>query len=492
MTRIRALLASSSFYRLALAGVLGVGSFLRLWRLGFPNFLMFDEVYYVPEAHMLKNYGLELDSSLIAKLFAPRTAPFSTSALDNMSEYTASVNAHAPLGKLLLIPGMALFGDTDPIGWRIGPAILGILLIVATILIAREFVPRWWALLAGLLVAIDGTAIAMSRAALLDGPLATFVAFAVLAAIKSLKSLRSEGLGRRSLVWWMASSTLFGLSASIKLSSLPFYGVAVLVFMMVPVLVAETSPLWRRILAQFGGLAVLFVSYLMGWSTYILHLHVPISRILIGVVGQTRGAAGLTGEQVNGSSPWGWPLMRNPAVMYIRATVKSGDLDQANRVFTVASVGNPLYWGLGCASVAVIAILLLARFRKGLSSLEALGAISVAGFAAGWAPWLLVGNRTVYQYYAVVLVPFVALGLVAVLSILAGHFSRKPATRGRRNALISGVAIGAAALLSLTVYILPLNLGMPLDVQQWKARQILPEWTRTPILMHPWENPNNY
>src|SRR5690606_27746712 len=68
----------------------------------------------------------------------------------------------------------------NPTGWRIAVAVAGILLVALTMLVMRRLtrstvVP----LLAGLLLAVDGIGIVMSRVGLLDGILALFVLLGV-------------------------------------------------------------------------------------------------------------------------------------------------------------------------------------------------------------------------------------------------------------------------------------------------------------------------
>ena len=76
---------------------------------------------------------------------------------------------HPPLGKWLISLGMAAFGAGDAFWWRATTALAGTLAVLLVSLVARRlFASTILAVIAGLLLAIDGNAIVMSRVALLD------------------------------------------------------------------------------------------------------------------------------------------------------------------------------------------------------------------------------------------------------------------------------------------------------------------------------------
>ena len=96
-----------------LTALLGIGAFaLRLWDLGYPSDLLFDEAYYPPEARELLEWGHEYNRG-----------------------YTFIV--HPPLGKWLIAGGIGLFGY-DSFGWRFPSAVAGSLAVVVLALLARR------------------------------------------------------------------------------------------------------------------------------------------------------------------------------------------------------------------------------------------------------------------------------------------------------------------------------------------------------------------
>ena len=96
-----------------------IAGFTRLWALGFPQAKVFDEAYYPVEAQEILRYGYE----------------------DNRG-YLFIV--HPPLGKWLIGFGEWMWDDnkseylSNTVGWRIMPAIFGILTVIMVARIARR------------------------------------------------------------------------------------------------------------------------------------------------------------------------------------------------------------------------------------------------------------------------------------------------------------------------------------------------------------------
>ncbi len=70
----------------------------------------------------------------------------------------------------------------------------------------------------------------------------------------------------------------------------------------------------------------------------------------------------------------------------------------------ITSLGNPLIWWLGC--IAIVAAIYWIVTRR-----DAIFAATLTGLGAGWLPWFLFPERTIFTFYAIVMLPFVALTL---------------------------------------------------------------------------------
>ena len=121
------------------------GALPRALRLGATEGFAWDESYYVPAG---QDY---------------RTGDFTKNF------------EHPPLAKWVIAAGIEVVGD-DPIGWRLGAVVAGIVTVPLTYLLVRHLLHSpYWAAFASSLVAVDGMAIVQSRTAILDSLLPPLV-----------------------------------------------------------------------------------------------------------------------------------------------------------------------------------------------------------------------------------------------------------------------------------------------------------------------------
>ena len=142
--------------------VLVIAAVLRLWNLAAAHDLMnqFDETYYVKDAWTLLNLGYE------ASWPGEANASFLAGNVDVFTANPAFV-VHPPLGKWIIALGMLVLGPESGWGWRITTALLGTAAVLLLMLIAQRLTrSTTFAVVAGLLMAVDGLAISMSRIAL--------------------------------------------------------------------------------------------------------------------------------------------------------------------------------------------------------------------------------------------------------------------------------------------------------------------------------------
>src|SRR3712207_2117662 len=156
------------------AGALVAGLWGRLFNLGFPPRLMFDELYF-PD--------------------------FARKFLQGIYEF----DLHPPLGKFLIATSMALLGD-NPFAWRWMPAVFGCLMIPLGAIVGWYFFKeRVAALLLGTFIAGETFLVAYSRTGVMDGILVFFMLATLLAALMAEK---------RGEVLWVA--VLLGLAIAVK------------------------------------------------------------------------------------------------------------------------------------------------------------------------------------------------------------------------------------------------------------------------------------
>src|SRR4051794_33844489 len=213
------------------AAVVATASALRLTGLANPHQLVFDETYYAKAASTIPPLAYEGSCP-------PNATVAFTPGRPDVSPDAPSFVAPPPLAKWIISLGLATFGAGDSFGWRISTAVVGILLVVVTMLVAhRLFRSTLLAVIAGGLLAIDGNAIVLSRVSLLDSTVALLALvgayFVLLDRSWSDRRLRAwldrrESAGRPTdwgpVLWWrpwlLGAAVAFGLAAASKWNGL--------------------------------------------------------------------------------------------------------------------------------------------------------------------------------------------------------------------------------------------------------------------------------
>lgn len=492
------------------AFVVVIAAVTRLINLGSPHTLVFDETFYVKDAWTLVNLGYE------GQWPAEADALFAGGQTDIFLADPSFV-VHPPLGKWLIGLGMLIFGPENSFGWRVATAVTGILAVVLIMLIARLlFKSMLLATIAGFLLAISGTAIVMSRVALLDNFVMFFalLGFGAVLLDRSWSRVRlAAWIARReeggrgtdwgpalwNRPWLIAAGAAFGATAAVKWSGLYFLAAFAVYTLVVDALAR------RRAGIQFWASGTVFkqapvtflltvpialVVYLSTWSSWFLSDNgysrhwaedaghawsgllswVPLSvqsfwHFEASVYSYHLGEMRPHGYQAN---PLTWLLMIRPTSMYYQ----SSSLGQDGCQFTtcgasITGIANPIIWWAATAAVLYL-VYRLARYREWRVGLILMGMV------AGYLPWLLYLNRTVFQFYTIAFEPYMLLALVFVIGLILGspHDERDRRVSGLR---LVGIFLGFAAVVSAFYW--PLWTGLQIDYNFLRLHWWLPTWT---------------
>jgi dolichyl-phosphate-mannose--protein O-mannosyl transferase len=431
-----------------------LAALLRLWNLGHPHLLVFDETFYVKDAWTLLNNGYE------------STWPENADALfaaGNSDIFTtdASFVVHPPLGKWLIGLGMIALGPESAWGWRITTVIIGVLAVVLIMLIAKKlFGSLLLATIAGFLFAIDGHAIVMSRVALLDNSVMFFALLgfgAVLmdrdwhaSRLAAWLHARRDSAAEPSwgpTLWWrpwlLAAGLAFGLTASVKWSGLYFLAAFGVYLVIVDALARRRAgvPFWlsAAILKQAPATFLLLVpitvvTYLASWigwfatrGGYYREWADSADAAWTGALAWVphsvqsfwhyQDAAysyhvGLSTPHPYQSNPLTWLFMIRPTSMFYEGSNRGENgcgYDVCSEAIT--SIGNPLIWWASTAALFYL-VYRLARYREWRVGLI------LMGMAAGYLPWLMYLNRTVFQFYTIAFEPYLLLGLTFCIGVI--------------------------------------------------------------------------
>lgn len=480
---------------------------LRFWNLGHPHSLVFDETYYVKDAWTLIHLGYE------AKWPDEPNAAFETGDTDGYGSAPAYV-VHPPLGKWMIGLGMAAFGAGDPFWWRATTALAGTVAVFVLTLVARRlFGQTALAVVAGLLLAVDGHAIVLSRVALLDNWVMLFglLGFWFVLLDRSWSERRlAERLERArasgadpgwgpalwARPWVLAAGAAFGATTAVKWSGLYFLAAFGVYLVVVDALARRRAglPFWASaaVLKQGPVTFLLFVPvalvvYLASWTGWFVtdggydrHWAEQPGNAATGLFAWVPGAlqslwhyhssaysyhVGVHSPHPWQAPPWGWLIMLRPTNMYFHQQdpPRCGADDCWE---SIIAIGNPLIWWAAAAACLYL-VYRLARYREWRVGLILMGLV------AGYLPWLLYANRTIFQFYTVAFQPYTVLALVFVIGLIVG--SRTDAGwRRTRGLAVAGVFLIAVVLVSAFFY--PLWTAMPVTPVFRQLHFWLPSW----------------
>lgn len=482
-----------------------IAALLRFWNLGHPQEIVFDETYYVKDAWTLIANGYE------SAWPEGANEDFARGDTDVFSDDPSYV-VHPPLGKWMIGLGMALFGADSAFWWRASTALAGVVAVFALTMVGRIlFRSTSLAVIAGLLFAVDGNAIVMSRVGLLDNWLMLFCLlgfwFVLLDRAKTegrfaarLAALRADGAEPRSgpVVWarpWVvAAGVAFGAAIAVKWSGLyflaavgvylvlvdalarrraglPFFVEGAVVkqgpvtfLLLVPVAAATYLASWTGWLVTSGGYyrdwadqpenaATGFWSWVPHPLQSLWHYHQAAYGYHVGVRTDHPWEA----------NPLTWPLMLRPTNMYYAEVDGCGG---GECVSSIIGIANPLIWWAATLA-SVYLVYRFARYREWQA-----GAV-LLGVGAGYLPWLLYVERTVFHFYTIAYEPFVLLALTYVLGIVLG---RPDDPRWRRQQGIATVAVFLAVVLVVSAFFFPIWSAMPTSPEFRQLHFWLPGW----------------
>ena len=491
---------------------------MRFWHLGSPRAVIFDETYYAKDAWALVHRGFEVNWDKNANAAVLQTHGHLAIPTD------AAYVVHPPVGKYVIGLGELVFGF-DPFGWRFMTALLGTLSVLLLCRIGRRmFRSTFLGCLAGALMAVDGLHFVMSRTSLLDGVLMFFVVAAFgclvvdrdrsrarLAAALPVDAdggvrpdayiARTTWLGLRP--WRWAAALFMGLAIGTKWNGLYILAAFIVLTVLWDVGARKVAGAERRLSATF------VVESLISWVTmsttavgvYLLSWLGWILSPSDGTGGYFRNWAatdgrgghftflpdwlrslwhyehevykfhvGLSTPHTYQSNPWSWLVLGRPVSYFYESPSPGADGCPADAggkcAREVLAIGTPVLWWAGI--VALLYVLWRWAFRRDWRA----GAIA-CGIAAGYLPWFMYQERTIFLFYAVVFLPFLCLALAMLIGAIIGP----PGSTDTRR-LIGASTAGVLVLLIAWnfIYFWPLYTGQAIPIDSWRSRMWLDTW----------------
>jgi dolichyl-phosphate-mannose--protein O-mannosyl transferase len=174
----------------------------------------------------------------------------------------------------------------------------------------------------------------------------------------------------------------------------------------------------------------------------------------------------LRSEHPYEANPLGWLVGLRPTAFFYETYSMGANGCQITDGCSsaITALGNPFIW-IGSTAALLYIIYRYARHRERVLGLVLLGTASL------YLPWIVLSERTVFQFYVVSFQPWLILGLVLVVQQLRRKLLLK--SRTLANAATAGFV---CLVFGAFVFFYPVNTGMYLPFELWQLRMWLPSW----------------
>ena len=496
-------------------GVMVLAFVLRVWNLGYPNKLLFDETYYAKDAYSLTKFGYAQD------YIEKANSEVVHGHLNNLWTGLPTQIVHPDGGKWIIAIGEWIFG-MDSFGWRISAAVVGSLTILVLARLVRRLTGSTvMGCIAGLLLCFDGLHFVMSRLALLDVFLTFWLvcAAACLVADHDWITARLDRL-RVFRPWQIGAGICFGMACGTKWSAvyvLAAFGLTVVVLEVIarrrhwdptthkhdkkPGWIGTTLVVGLPSFITIVGLA--FLVYLATWTGFLLHHGIYeqrfghgygtnpawgayVDRTPHGFFQQASDALRSlwhfhvmtydfhTGSYLAGkthpyqSNPAGWLVLERPvgvdAVNDLPAA-SCGAPATSTCMRQVLLLGNPIIWWTGAlALIAAIPAWIVTRNWR--------WSIPLVGVAATWLPWFQYDDRPIFLFYAVAILPFT---IIAIALVIDGLWKSADTPRSR---YLVGLIVGIylVAIIACFWFFHPIYTDKLISYDHWYERMWFRHW----------------
>ena len=418
----------------------------------------------IDEQRTVAAYPSYLNSTYFDEIYHARTA------FEHLHGMNAYEWTHPPLGKVLMMVGVQIFGMT-PFGWRFMGALVGVLMVPLMYLMVKQLTKDTkLSFIAMALMALDSMHFTQTRIATIDSYAVFWIMLMYLFMFRYCQmSWNRESLGRTLVPLGLCGVTMgiawatkwVGLYASAGLAILFFWTVyrrlreafalrragqaqpfsqsmkslvitlafCVVFFIVIPVLIYYFSYYWLlkpEGVRTFGDML----------SSERVRRVVELQKSIFGY------HAGLGGDTHYFRSPWyQWPVIWWP-MWYYSGT---GYMPEG-MISSISCMGNPAVWWFGLAAIIFVTVRMCWVRRASKKDV-----MTVIGFASQFLPWVIVPRSTfIYHYFASV--PFIIIASALLLDAI-----RKK--NARAFSAVSGGLLAAALILFAAFY--PLESGLP-------------------------------
>ena len=157
-------------------------------------------------------------------------------------------------------------------------------------------------------------------------------------------------------------------------------------------------------------------------------------------------------------------MIRPTSMYYQGASLGENGCDFDSCSSVITAIANPLIWWGGAAAVGYL-VYRFVRYREWKVG------IILMGMVAGYVPWLMYLNRTVFQFYGIIFEPYMILAITFVVGLIL----RTKDDYKRSTGIAILTVLGIVAVL-LSIFFYPLWTGMQIPYWYWHIHMWLPSW----------------
>lgn len=421
-----------------LAGILFGSAIVKLWRLGFPPEMVFDEVYHARAA----------------------------------GEYILHIKplewVHPPLAKLLIAIGVTFY-DLSGVGWRVLPVIAGTLLLFSVYCLGRFVLPyRWQAIAATIMLACDGVYFVQSRTAMTNIFATLFQVTALTLTWRFIQCYWHHPGQKRNYVYFLSAIIFIGLALSTRWTSLYSYGfiIGVLGFcVLVPSTLRMSSLVRGRVEWTVNSATIMkwilipaitvlipVIIYLIAYTPYYLNYGYDLAKVIKEQQGIWNYHSQLTDPHPYYSAWYTWPWLVRPTWYYFH--------NFGQTIGGIIALGNPAIWWFSMPVVVVV--LVLAGMGKRLNFFY----IAIACLFM-YLPWGMSPRTLNYAHYFFEAVPYACLSAAALMGVLVQRLEKT-------GMMISAIYFSTVCGLFLFFY--PIYSALPIPWSFYNLLRWFPSW----------------
>lgn len=346
---------------------------------------------------------------------------------------TVYETTHPPLGKLIMMLGIQLFGFS-PFGWRVAGALVSVIMLYAIYRLAKLlFTKHSYALTAMILFAVDFMHFTQSRLGSIDSYLVLFIILMFYFMAVYFKTSFYENKLWKTFIPLSLSGLFFSFAISTKWNGL--YGGAGLAIILGVVLIKRyiegkkmlylnhqhlkkqtlieqlknkvnpqkvSGAIWTTLASCciFFIFVPIFIYYFVYQISFYLSKHkTGLESFLQAQRDMFDYHSQLVASHPFSSSWYEWQLMIKPIWYYV-----NNELENSSLTSTIAAFGNPLIWWFSIFTLLFTVIWSI--YKK-----HTLMCVIYIGFIVQMLPWILV-DRITFIYHFFPMVPFVILSIV--------------------------------------------------------------------------------